>query len=81
LNDNGFELVRLVSIPMSHYRKTMDYWLSNLHTHRDELKRIAGDENYTTFRKYLKIMRAVFNTNAMTLDVVVSQKIDPDDIP
>jgi cyclopropane-fatty-acyl-phospholipid synthase len=81
LNDSGFELVHIDTIPMEHYRKTMDYWLNNLHTHRDELKQIAGDEAYSTFRKYLKIMRAVFNTKAMTLDVVVSEKIDPDEHP
>lgn len=79
LNDAGFELNEIVNIPMEHYRRTMDFWLNNLHTNREELKKLSGDEFYTSFRKYLKIMRAVFNTHAMTLDVVASEKIDPDD--
>lgn len=79
LNDNGFELVHVEHIPMENYRKTMDYWLNNLYVHRDELKKLAGEEHYTNFRKYLKIMRSVFNTRAMSLEVVVSEKIDPND--
>ncbi len=81
LNDNGFEFVKIHHIPMDpHYFRTADVWLNNMFKHQDELKALVGDEFYSSFRKYLKIVRRTVATNAFTLDVVVSKKIDPNTV-
>ncbi len=77
LNDSGFELARVHNIPITHYHRTADFWLNNMYVNRDALKSLVGDEFYTSFRKYLKLARAGFNTTAMTIDVTVARKIDP----
>lgn len=79
--DAGFELVDLFEIPMESYRRTMDFWLSNLFENREAVKELVGKDVYMDFRKYLKAMRRVFVTNAMRLDVIATRKIDPSDHP
>jgi len=46
---------------------------------QDELKQLVGDEFYSAFRKYLKIVRRAMGSSALTLDVVVAKKIDPNE--
>jgi cyclopropane-fatty-acyl-phospholipid synthase len=77
LNNAGFEMVNAIQIPMENYHRTVEYWLNNLFDNRDELIELVGEKVWRDFRKYFKIVRRTFSTNAMTLDVVVSQKIDP----
>jgi cyclopropane-fatty-acyl-phospholipid synthase len=77
LNNAGFEFVNVVHIPMTNYHRSLDFWLNNLFENREALVGLVGDQFWRDFRKYLKIVRRTFTTNAMTLDVVVSQKIDP----
>lgn len=70
-----FEVRQIQQIPIEHYRRTTDRWLANMHEHRDELTALVGAEHYRAFRTYLKLVRRVFDTSTMTLDVIVSHKI------
>ncbi|MEP7284651.1 MAG: class I SAM-dependent methyltransferase [Chloroflexota bacterium] len=79
LNDTGFEIVDHIQMPITNYQRTMDYWLKNTFDHKEEMIELGGEPHWRDFRKYLKIIRRLFSTNAMSCDVVVSQKIDPDD--
>jgi len=79
LDDAGFEIVALHHLPMSNYHRTLDFWLNNMHTYQDELKAVSDEAFYKACRKYLKIVRRLFTTNAMMMDIVVSQKIDPNE--
>jgi len=80
-DEAGYELVELRTIGLDHYRRTMDFWSSNIFEHRNEIKALVGHEYYTNFRLYLKAMRRVFGTNAMCLDVVAVRKVDPEAHP
>ena len=78
-NNSGFELIQEINLPMTHYQRTMDQWLKNMYSNQEELKTLSNEQTYQDFRKYLKIMRRVFSTNAMSSNVVIGEKIDPDD--
>jgi len=79
LHDAGFQMVEHVQIPISQYKRTMDFWLNNLFANREAIKELVGDQTYSDFRKYIKIYRWAFDTGPLTLDVITSMKIDPND--
>jgi cyclopropane-fatty-acyl-phospholipid synthase len=79
LHDAGFQMVEHVQIPISQYKRTMDYWLNNLFTNREAIKELVGEQTYSDFRKYIKIYRWAFDTGPLTLDILTSMKIDPGD--
>jgi cyclopropane fatty-acyl-phospholipid synthase-like methyltransferase len=78
MNDNGFELINIHNIPLApHYHRTLDAWLGNMSTHREEMIEASDKEFYDAFRKYLRIVRLTFTqTNAMLLDVITGKKAD-----
>lgn len=75
LDRTGFAQRDIRQLAMSNYRTTADHWLSNMHAHRDELKRLVGEEYYRRFRTYLKIVRKMTGLGTMTMDVVASFKV------
>jgi hypothetical protein len=48
-----------------------------MYEHRDELISLVGAEHYRRFRTYLKLVRRVFDTTTMTMDIVVARKMPP----
>ena len=75
LDQHGFALDTIHQIPIEHYIKTADRWLSNMHRHREELRALVGPEYYRQFRTYLKIVPQLMRSRTMTLDVVASRKL------
>jgi cyclopropane-fatty-acyl-phospholipid synthase len=75
LHDADFEVVQVTQIPIAQYQRTMDFWLHNLFENREAIKALVGEQVYSDFRKYIKIYRWAFTTNALTLDVITSQKV------
>jgi cyclopropane-fatty-acyl-phospholipid synthase len=74
LDAAGFELREVVNIPLEHYQKTMNRWLTLMHENRARLVELVGDEIYNRFRKYVKLGRIALNTPVPTMDVVVGRK-------
>lgn len=72
-----FEVRRVHQMSIENYRRTADRWLSNMYEHRDELISLVGAEHYRRFRTYLKLVRRVFDTTTMTMDVIVAHKMPP----
>lgn len=81
LNNSNFEMIELFHIPLSHYRRTVDFWLANMFTHKTRMRELVGEQFYSDYRKYLKIVRWLMNTNTFSLDIVASRKIQPGDEP
>ncbi|HUS16689.1 MAG TPA: class I SAM-dependent methyltransferase [Chloroflexia bacterium] len=75
-NDAGFEVQRVVQIPLTHYHKTVDRWLDQMRATRKELEALVGADTFGRYRTYLKLVRHAHMGSMMTLDVVVSHKID-----
>lgn len=76
LDEADFEVQGVHPIARSHYGKTADRWLENMHTHRDELRELVGPEYYHEFRRYLKLARHAVVSHRGTLDVVVARRLD-----
>lgn len=75
-NQAGFEVQRIVQLPIGNYLTTIDHWTRNMREHKARLEALVGREYYRRFLTYLKIIRHIFTTSTMTLDVIVSHKID-----
>lgn len=72
-----FEVRHVSQMPIENYRRTADRWLSNMYEHREELVALVGAQHYRRFRTYLKLVRRVFDTTTMTMDVIVAHKMAP----
>lgn len=71
----GFELVWHEQLPVHHYRRTFDHWLSNMFENRQIMIDASGEEMYKKFRAYLKLASIGFKTSRHpTVDIVVSRK-------
>lgn len=75
-NQAGFDAQRIVQLPLSNYLKTIDRWTGNMREHKAQLEELVGHEYYRRFLTYLKIIRHIFMTSTMTIDIIVSHKID-----
>lgn len=75
VDEAGFELVWHHQIDRAHYRKTFDRWLSNMFENREVMIQASGEEMYKNFRKYVKLVRAGFNTPRPTVDIIASRKV------
>ena len=74
VDEAGFDLRGVHQIPLLHYRKTMDAWLSNMEFHRARLQTLVGPAYFERFRKYLRIARRYIASGPMMgLHVVVSE--------
>jgi cyclopropane-fatty-acyl-phospholipid synthase len=74
MDEAGFELRQVYNLPLVHYQKTMDRWLTNMHDHRARLVELVGEETYNRFRIYVKLGRRALNTPVPTMDIVVGRK-------
>jgi cyclopropane-fatty-acyl-phospholipid synthase len=75
LDQHGFAVQRVEQIPMEHYQRTADRWLTNMHQHRAALQAAVGLAHYRRFRTYLKIVRKMTNLPTMSLDVVAAARL------
>lgn len=57
----GFEIVHVESLRL-HYARTLDCWSANLSARREEAIRIAGQEQYDKYMKYLTGCAGLFRT-------------------
>lgn len=73
-NEAGFDVQVIEQIDRTHYQRTLDHWLANMHARRADLVALVGPEHYRRFRTYLKVVRGVLGGDTMTLDVVGSRK-------
>lgn len=75
VNAAGFDVRAVRSIPLEHYRATLDVWLANLRRERDALVDLVGEDYYRRHRAYLEFVRRFVMTHGiMTLDVVAAEK-------
>lgn len=72
----GFEMEWHTQYDIAHYGKTMDSWLTNMHTHKARMIEVSDEETYKNFRIYCKLARGGFNTTVPKMDIVVSRKAD-----
>jgi cyclopropane-fatty-acyl-phospholipid synthase len=73
----GFEVQRVVQIPIVEYQKTLDSWLANVRGRRAEMEALVPAETVRRFRTYLALSRRILGLSRMTLDVVSCQKTAP----
>lgn len=73
-NEAGLDVVGIQQIPLEHYYRTLDAWLSNMERHREQLEAAVGRGDYERFRTYLRLVRRALHARTMTLDVVLCQK-------
>jgi cyclopropane-fatty-acyl-phospholipid synthase len=78
LHDSGFELLKLLQIPMANYGRTIDGWISCFFQNEQRLAELSSVEFAKAFRKYMKLCRIGFNTNTMSMDLIVGKKIAPE---
>lgn len=76
LEDNGFQIKNVIEIPMSHYYRTLDTWMSNLFNARERMIELTGKEWYMKYRLYLKGVRHIFTvTEEYQLHIIASRKM------
>ena len=76
LDETGFELQTVHQIPREHYQKTAERWQANMYQHKQRVQELVGAEYYRQFRTYLKLVGKLTRGHQMSLDVVVSSKLD-----
>ncbi|MBI4498474.1 MAG: class I SAM-dependent methyltransferase [Chloroflexi bacterium] len=72
----GFQLKRIVQIPLENYLKTARRWEENLLAGRKELEALVGPEYFHRFRAYLQLTRKILRSGKITLDAIASTKMD-----
>ena len=70
LDEAGFSVRRVMSIPATDYAKTAASWSRNVEHQRSTLEPLVGDETYLRFRTYLRLVQRLFNSGTMTIDIV-----------
>lgn len=73
-NGAGFDVLAIDQIPLGHYRRTMENWVSNMWNDRARLEEMVGKEYFRKFRAYLRMCLHIFHGETMTLDIIVSRK-------
>lgn len=73
LDQAGFVLDRIEQLSGKNYQQTLDSWLSNMQSGREELEGLVGRDYYRRFRTYLKLAKQIA-AQLMTIDVVVGRK-------
>lgn len=75
LDESGFRLENVVTLPMHNYQRTLDFWDQNMLDHRDRLRELVGAETFKDVRLYLKAMRYLFTRlPVFGLHVVASRR-------
>jgi len=72
VQDAGFSLEGVVTIPRRNYHRTLDRWMANMYAAPDKLIELVGKEHFRRFRTYLRLAHRIVEN--MTLDVVVCEK-------
>ena len=75
LDETGFELSEVRTMPRRHYQKQAERWQANMYAAKDRLQELVGAEHYRRFRIYLKLVGKLFAGHQMTIDVVLSTRL------
>ena len=75
LDETGFELSEVRTMPRHHYQKQAERWQANMYAAKDRLQELVGAEHYRRFRIYLKLVGKLFAGHQMTIDVVLSTRL------
>ncbi|HEX6746194.1 MAG TPA: class I SAM-dependent methyltransferase [Longimicrobium sp.] len=74
MDDAGFDVEEVVTIPRWQYAKTLARWQGNMHEHRAEIEEAVGTDYYLKFRRYLKLAAMMVTSPLFTVNVVVGRK-------
>lgn len=70
----GFDLEAIQTIPLAHYRATLDSWLDNMQADRELLEELVGADYFRRYRTYLRLARRTVSGETMALDAVLARK-------